>query len=110
MSAPKYNIIIDQGSDYVLNFDFERNGVPLPLNGYSIRGHIRPTRTSSTLTASFTGTTVDASIGSFKISLLAATSTTIAAGLYYYDIEIYNGSLISRVLQGTLQITQEVTR
>lgn len=110
MSAPKYNIVLDQGSDYTLNFDFERNGAPLVLTGYAIRGHIRPTKSSTTLTASFTGTTVDASIGSFKISLLAATSAALAAGLYHYDIEIYYGTLVSRVLQGTLQITQEVTR
>lgn len=110
MSAPKYNIVVDQGSDYTLNFDFKRDGVPLVLTGYAIRGHIRPTKSSNTLTASFTGTTVDASAGRFKISLLAATSSALAAGLYYYDVEIYYGASVSRVLQGTLQITQEVTR
>jgi len=108
--AAKYNIIIDQGSDYTLNFTFERNNVAMDLTGYNVRGHIRPTITSSTLTASFTGTVIDASMGRFKISLLAGTSGALAAGLYYYDIEIYNGALVTRVLQGTLQITPEVTR
>lgn len=108
--AAKHNIVLDQGSDYILNFNFERNNAPLVLTGYSIRGHIRPTPSSSTLTGSFTGTTVNAATGSFRISLSATTSAAITAGLYYYDVELYNGALVTRVLQGTLQVTQEVTR
>jgi hypothetical protein len=108
--AAKYNIIVDQGSDYDLSVNLTNDGVAIDLTGYAIRGQIRPTITSATLSASFTGTTVLASSGQFLISLTAATTTAMSPGLYYYDVEIYKSPYVTRLLEGTLTVRPEVTR
>lgn len=108
--STKYNITLDQGSDYILDLNLSRAGIELDLTGYAIRGQIRPTITSSTLSASFTGTVVDASLGQFQISLSAATTAAMTHGMYYYDVEIYKSPYVTRLLEGTLLVRPEVTR
>lgn len=109
MSA-KHKIVVDQGSDYNLKLTLSQDSVGLPLTGYNIRGHIRPSIGSSTLSASFVGTVIDDTIGEFLISLPASTTTAMTPGLFYYDIEIYNSPYITRILEGTLLVHPEVTR
>ena len=109
--AAYHNLVIDQGSDFDLKLTLKQNNVNLTsLTGYSIRSQIRQTKTATTVTASFTGTVVNDAQGIFLISLPAATSTAITAGEYYYDVELYKGALITRILEGKIRVTQEVTR
>lgn len=108
--AAKYNITIDQGSDYALALDLTQDGVALTnLTGYAVRGQIRATYYSTTYN-SFTGTVVDDATGRFKISLAASVSAAMAPGIYYYDVEIYKDTYVTRLLQGTVCIVPEVTR
>jgi len=109
--AAYHNLVIDQGSDYNLKFTLKQNNINLTtLTGYSIRSQIRQTKTATTVTASFTGTVVDDAQGIFLISLPAVTSASITAGEYYYDVELYKDTLVTRILEGKIRITQEVTR
>jgi hypothetical protein len=108
--AVKYDITIDQGSEYILNLTLSQNGVGLALSGYAVRGQIRPTIASSTLSATFTGTAIDAGLGQFRISLSASTTTTIVPGQYFYDVELYNGNTITRLMEGKVLVRPEVTR
>lgn len=108
--AAKYNIVLDQGSDYNLSMNLTNAGTAVDLTGYSIRGQIRPTIISSTLSASFTGTTVSDSLGQFLITLSASTSAAMSPGVYYYDVEIYKNPYVTRLLEGTLTVRPEVTR
>ena len=48
MAAGKYNITIDQGSDYSLQLTVKENAVAKDITGYSVRGQLRPSITSST--------------------------------------------------------------
>lgn len=109
MSAAKHNLIIDQGSDFNMKMTFRQNEVGMDLTGFNIRAQIRKTKLSSTVTASFNTYIVDAVNGVFMISLPASTSTNIVAGIYVYDVEIY-GNSVTRVLEGKVTITPEVTR
>jgi hypothetical protein len=34
----------------------------------------------------------------------------IAPGKYYYDLELYNGSTVIRLIEGTFTVKAEVTR
>lgn len=107
MSA-KYDIIVDQGSDYNLKLTLSQNGVGLSLVGYQVRGKIKQTYSSAT-SVSFTTSVVDDTIGEFLVSLPASTTTSMAAGKYLYDIELYKTPYVTRILEGTLLVKPEVT-
>lgn len=113
MAAPKHNLTIDQGSDFVFDLVVSESGVIKDLTGYSARSQIRPKRASSTLTASFTCEVLTPPVnGVVKMTLPNATSSAMEAGLYYYDLEIYTSgdAIVKRILQGEITLTQEVTR
>lgn len=109
MASAKHNLIIDQGSDFNMKLTFRKDGVNMDLTGYSIRAQIRQTKTAPAITTSFTGLVVDAPIGIFMISLPASVSSSINPGNYFYDVEVY-GPSTTRVLEGKVTITPEVTR
>lgn len=101
---------VDQGSDFVLALELTRDGAAMTnLTGYNIRGQIRSTFTSTT-SVSFVGEAVDDTLGHFRISLTAAVTAAMTAGVYVYDVELYTGSYVTRILQGTLTLLPEVTR
>lgn len=112
--AGTYDIVIDQGADYSLGITLkDSNNVPLDLTLYNARGHLRPKKDSTSLTATFICEVLVPNIdGKINISLSNSTTKSIEAGTYYYDIEIYTASdaYVERILQGKAKITQEVTR
>ena len=110
MSAGKYNIKIDQGSDFSLQLTVQEDGSAKSLSGFSVRGQVRPTKDSSTLTASFTTAITNASGGIFTVSLPFATTTNMAVGQYFYDIELFTGSTVQRLIEGLVTVSPEVTR
>ena len=63
MAAGKYDLTIDQGSSFALDMTVQEDNTAKNLTGYSVRAQLRPTQTSSTLTANFTGTVVNATAG-----------------------------------------------
>ena len=113
MTAANYNLVIDQGSDYALNLNIKEAGSVKDLTGYNARAQMRPTKTSSTLSGSFTCTILfPASEGNIKMELSNAVSSAMAPGLYYYDLEIYTSGdgIVKRLIQGEVTLNQEVTR
>ena len=110
MSAGKFNVTIDQGSDFSLKLTVKEAGVVKNLTGYSARAQLRPTITSSTLTATFTCSITSASAGTLKMELGNTATPALQPGQYYYDLEIYTGSLVQRLVQGGATIRAEVTR
>jgi hypothetical protein len=111
MAAAKHNIVVDQGSDYNLKLTLKQNDVNMTnLVGYTVRSQVRTTKTASTVAATFTGSVIDDTKGIFMITLPAATTATMVPGNYYYDVEIYKGAYVTRLVEGKLTLTAEVTR
>jgi hypothetical protein len=112
MAAGKYDIVIDQGSSFALDLTVQEDGSAKNLNTYSVRSQLRPHITSSTLTATFTGTVVNATNGQLQISLTAAQTAAISPGKYFYDVEIFTSgdAVVTRLIQGSVVVTPEVTR
>ena len=54
MSAARYDLVIDQGSDFAIEFTVNESGSAKNLSGYSARAQLRPSKNSSTLSATFT--------------------------------------------------------
>ena len=112
MTAARYDLVIDQGSDFAIEFTVNESGSAKNLTGYTARAQLRPTKSSSTLTATFTcGIPVPAN-GKISMSLTNGTTAGLAAGRFFYDLEIFTASdtLVQRLLFGEVTVTQEVTR
>lgn len=113
MAAAKYNLVIDQGSDFIRTLDVaEDDGTATNLTGYSARAQIRKSKSSESVSASFTCTIPSPTAGRIVMELAAATSAALNSGRYYYDLEIFTSgdANVTRLLQGEITLTQEVTR
>tara|TARA_Y100000817_G_scaffold86195_1_gene66918 strand:+ start:168 stop:506 length:339 start_codon:yes stop_codon:yes gene_type:complete len=112
MSAGTYNLVIDQGSDFALDLVIKQSGSALNLTNYTGRAQLRTSVTASSASATFTVTKTNAAGGALKMELSASTSSSLAAGQYVYDLEIFTSgdAIVKRILQGEVTITPEVTR
>jgi len=115
MTAGKYNLTIDQGSDFLTFFTLKQtsNGVTTnrDLAGYTARASMRPSLESSTVYNFVTGVTTPTTNGKITMSLDAGATSVIPAGIYFYDLEILSGTGgVERVIQGTVTLRREVTR
>ena len=112
MTAARYDLVIDQGSDFAIEFTVNESGSAKNLSGYTARAQLRPTKSSSTLTATFVCSIPTPSNGKISMTLTNTITAGLAAGRYFYDLEIFTSSdtLVQRLLFGEVTITQEVTR
>lgn len=112
MAAGKYDIVIDQGADFALELALAEDGSAISLNNHTASAQLRPSPTSSTLTATFTCPITNASQGKLTMNLGYAVTANIAAGKYYYDLELHNtaANSITRVIEGVARVTPNVTR
>lgn len=112
----KYNFTIYQGATFgrVLTWKDE-NATPIDLTGYTARMHIRSSVDDDTIIASLTtengGITLGGEDGTITLTMSAATTTAITADSGLYDLELVNGgSAVTRLLEGNVIISKEVTR
>jgi len=128
MSAGKYSFTIEQGS--TVNFEIQykdSNSNPINLTGYSGKMMIRSNYADSnpvtyaTLSSSrapdgtglnFSGSngTTPPTSGSIGIFISAASSSAFTFNTAKYDLEITSGSIVTRILEGQVNLSQEVTR
>jgi len=108
--AIKANITIDQGTDFSTEIDvLDENGDVVDLTGYSGAAQMRKHYTSSTSTAF--NVAINASGGTVTLSMNAATSANVTAGRYVYDCELTSsGNTVSRLVEGIVTVTPQVTR
>jgi hypothetical protein len=107
--ATKANLVIDQGATFAADLTLtDEYGDPLSLGGYTANSQMRKWYTS-TNSISFS-TSVNTTSAVITLSLTANQTTNINAGRYVYDLEISNGETISRVVEGIVTVTPNVTR
>ena len=116
MSAGRYDIVMDQGSDFALAMTVKQDGAVYNLTNYLVRSQMRSSKTAASPSASFTGTVINALNGTLKIELSNAITKTLTPGVYYYDLEIYtidsegNDESVRRLLEGRVTVTAEITK
>lgn len=125
MAAGKYNLLIEQGATYQVEIQYkDSNGVAVDLTGYSGKLQIRPSIgspiayicLSSSLQPDGTGLNFSGSYGttpptsgSIGIYISAISSSLLTFDTGVYDLEISSGSFTTRLLQGNVQLSKEVT-
>ena len=106
----KLNLVIDQGSSFstTLNLTDDDGGV-INLTGYTAAGQLRKHYTSSN-SVSFT-ITLGGANGTVTLAMSSNTTANIAAGRYVYDVELTDDAgLVSRLFEGIVTVTPQVTR
>ena len=107
--ATKANLVIDQGATFSTDLTLtDENGDMLILSGYTANSQLRKWYTSTSYVA-FT-TAVNTDIGVITLSLTDSQTANLVAGRYVYDVEISDGSTVSRVVEGIITVTPNVTR
>jgi hypothetical protein len=128
MAAGKYSFTIEQGSTLNLEVQYKDSaGIPVNLSGYSAKMQIKsgyadnsPTTyitLSSSLASDSTGLNLSGSngttplaSGSIGIYISATSSSAFTFTDAIYDLELYNGATVTRILEGQVKIRKEVTR
>ena len=106
--ATKANLVIDQGTTFSTDLTLtDQNGDPLNLNGYTATSQIRKWYTSSN--SIFFVTTINANAAVITLSLTSNTTANMYPGRYVYDVDINNGTTVSRVVEGIITVTPAAT-
>ena len=108
--ATKANLVIDQGSTFSTDLTLtDENGDPLTLSGYTANSQIRRWYTSSNVSATFSAS-INVSSAVITLSLTANQTSNLVFGRYVYDVEISDGYEVSRIVEGVVTVTPQVTR
>jgi hypothetical protein len=126
MSAGKYSFVLEQGSTFDIEIQYkDTTGSAVDLSGYSGKMQIRPTiasetvylTLSSSLNGDGTGLNFSGSngstpptSGSVGIFISATSSSALDFTEAVYDLEITSGSIVTRILEGKVKLSKEVTR
>ncbi len=121
-------MLIEQGATLKLDLAYkDSNNTAIDLTGYSGKLQIKDNYAdaasttyltlSSSLNADGTGINFSGSAGALPptsgtigIVISAASSSALTFETAYYDLEITSGSVVTRLLQGTVNLSKEVTR
>jgi len=107
--ATKANLLIDQGSDFSTTVNITDNdGNGIDLTGYTGAAQMRKHYTSSN--AVTFSVSINPGLGAVTLSLTNTQTANIVAGRYVYDCELTTGNTVSRVLEGIVTVTPQVTR
>lgn len=128
MAAGNYSFTIEQGTTVNFEIQYTDSGSnPINLTGYSGKMQIKSNfaddnpvtyaTLSSSLAPDGTGLNFSGSTGikpptsgSIGIFVSAASSSAFNFTKARYDLEITSGSVVTRLLQGTITLSKEVTR
>jgi hypothetical protein len=107
--ATQVNLLIDQGATFSTVIDLvDENGVPINLSSYTGASQLRRHYTSSN---AINFTVALTSNGVVTLSLTANQTTSLTAGRYLYDVEVTdNSGIVSRIVEGIVSVTPNVTR
>ncbi len=117
MTAATHKFTIEQGATFLTEIQYkDSNGVAVNLTGYIIRMQARKHKRSNTAlidvsTATSGVTITDAASGTFEVKLTPAETAALNGGVLYYDLELVDTSGdVTRLIQGNINVSEEVTR
>jgi hypothetical protein len=115
MAAGTLDFTIEQGATFNLLLTWKINDVLVNLTGYTARLQARVDVEDSELILSLTtangGITLGGAAGTISLDQTATQTTLLPAGTYVYDLElIASNSTVTRLVQGELLVSPEVTR
>ena len=109
-----YDFTAGQGETFDRTVTWKIDDVAVNLTGYTARMQIRKHTTSASAAVSLTsssGLTLGGAAGTVQIVISATATAALDPGRYVYDLELVSsGGVVTRVLEGSIVFTAEVTR
>lgn len=108
-----YNITCPQGATWDKTFTVTIGGTALDLTGYTAAMQVRESADAATALISLTngsGITLGGTAGTVGVVISSAITAGVPSGSYSYDLELNSGSTITRLLEGSFNVTGNVTR
>jgi hypothetical protein len=114
MTPGLVNFVCPQGSTFRRTLTYSLDNLPINLSGYSSRLQVRQAYYSENPIISLvsgSGITIGGSAGTIDILISASTTSQFPPGNHVYDLEIISPSnIVDRLIEGTFNVTPEVTR
>lgn len=117
--AARLDLIIEKGSTFERVFTWKTKNPntgalePVNLSGYGARAMMREEYDSPQPFISLTvgsGITITSATGEIAITITAEQSASILPDRGVWDIEVYSGDTVYRLLEGKVKLKPEVTR
>jgi hypothetical protein len=113
--ASEVNFTLDQGSTFSQTLIYkDSEGNPVDLTSYTARSKARASLESNVIIWNLTngnGITLGGATGEITLTISAADTANYEPGaVYVYDLELINGTTITRLIQGQVTVSGEVTR
>jgi hypothetical protein len=114
MLAGELNLTIEQGATFLLTLIYQDDtGAPANLAGTTARMQLRTSKTAANpvmeLTTENGRISISAAAGQINLQI-SATDTATLTGSGVYDLELVNGPIVERLVEGTYTISAEVTK
>lgn len=113
MAAGLLNILVEQGATFSRTLTVYSTGTtPLNLTGKTLRGQMRKNLTDTTVAGTFTFTLANqtTSPGVATWIMAAADTALLTPQTLRYDVELVDGTTVTRILEGEAFVSGEVTR
>jgi hypothetical protein len=111
MAAGTHNFTLEQGVTFSKIITVKEDGTAMNLTGYSARSQMRATHDSTSIALTFSTTVSNASNGQITIQATDSQTAAVEEGIYVYDVEMESDSgTVTRLIEGTVTVTPEVTR
>ena len=114
MAAGILNLVIEQGATFQHTLTLSNGGTAINLTGYDVRMHIREYVSSPDTIVELTivdGISVVAASGQITLTISATDTAAMSFDTAYYDLEIESaGGVVTRIVEGSVNLRPEVTR
>lgn len=109
--AAERNIIIYQGDTYIHEVRLRNSSNSnINVSTRTYTAQMRKTKTSDNTIATFATEIVDGPNGIVRFFLLPETTANIKSGVYFYDFQEVNGTVVTTLMAGKATVQGEVTR
>lgn len=110
-----FDIVIKQGATWTLPLNYlESDETAVDITGWTARMQVRRDAESEIVVELSTTngkiTLSEPTEGELTLKLTATETTDLDPGTYRYDLELVDGSEVYRILEGTVTITEQITR
>jgi tRNA threonylcarbamoyladenosine modification (KEOPS) complex Pcc1 subunit len=115
MTPGSLDFLMPKGSTFSRTLTWKISGSPVNLTDYTARMMARTSHISGTVVLDMTTSngkiTLGGTAGTITLSLSAADTAAITASSLSYDLELVSvGGVVTRLVEGQIVLTPEVTR
>ena len=109
------DIEINQGATFDVTLTYKDSaGAAIDLTGYTARMHFRTKKSDASSLFELDTTngriTLGGAAGTIRLLIDAVDTAAFSWAKALYDLELVNGSVVSRILEGKVAVSKEVTK